>query len=94
MSRLIKIEQSKKAKEQYHHQIVDILLERSTKQEISEVLHCSERKAREIIAAAEVKVTELNSKLSELKTAMELYKTQASGMLNAQIDVINKFKTE
>ena len=54
----------------------------------------SELKAREIIAAAEVKVTELNSKLSELKTAMELYKTQASGMLNAQIDVINKFKTE
>ena len=54
----------------------------------------SELKAREIIAAAEVKVTELNGKLSELKTAMELYKTQAAGMLNAQIDVINKFKAE
>ena len=54
----------------------------------------SQLKAREIIAAAENKVTELNGKLSELKTAMELYKTQAAGMLNAQIDVINKFKTE
>lgn len=50
MSRLLKVDQSKKAKEQYHHQIVDILLERSTKQEITEVLHCSERKARDIIA--------------------------------------------
>jgi len=54
----------------------------------------AELKAKEIIAAAEVKVTELNGKLSELKTAMELYKTQATGMLTAQIDVVNKFKTE
>lgn len=50
MSRLSGIKQTKKAKEQYKHQIVDILLERSTKQEISETLHCSERKVREIIA--------------------------------------------
>ena len=54
----------------------------------------AEMRAKEIIAAAENKVTELNGKLSELKTAMELYKTQASGMLTAQIEVINKFKTE
>ena len=51
-------------------------------------------KSKEIIAAAENRVTELNGKLAELKTSMELYKTQAAGMLTAQLEVVNKFKTE
>lgn len=50
MSRLLKIGQSKKDKEKYNHPIIDILLERATKQDIAEVLHVSERKARDIIA--------------------------------------------
>ena len=49
-------------------------------------------RAKAIIDEAEDKITELNGRLSELKTAMELYKSQAVGMLNAQIDVVNKFK--
>ena len=51
-------------------------------------------KAQAIIAEAEGKIKDLSGKLSELKTAMELYKSQAVGMLNAQIEVVNKFKTE
>ena len=51
-------------------------------------------KAKTIIEEAESKIVDLNGKLSELKTAMELYKSQAIGMLNAQIDVVNKFKAE
>ena len=51
-------------------------------------------RAKAIIEEAEGRITELNGKLSELKTAMELYKSQAVGMLNAQIDVVNKFKAE
>lgn len=51
-------------------------------------------RAKAIIEEAESKITQLNGKLSELKTAMELYKSQAVGMLNAQIDVVNKFNAE
>lgn len=51
-------------------------------------------KAKAIINEAENTIKQLNGKLAELKTSMELYKSQAVGMLNAQIDVINKFKTE
>lgn len=50
MSKLAIIEQTKKAKEQYNHEIIDILLERHTKEELQEILHCSNRKVREIIA--------------------------------------------
>lgn len=50
MSKLSVIEQTKKAKEQYSHEIIDILLERHTKEELVVILHCSNRKARNIIA--------------------------------------------
>lgn len=50
MSRLLNIGQSKKDKEKFKHPIVDILLKRATKQDVAEVLHVSERKARDIIA--------------------------------------------
>lgn len=51
-------------------------------------------KAQAIIAEAEGKIKDLSGELSQLRTAMELYKSQAVGMLNAQIEVVNKFKTE
>lgn len=54
----------------------------------------ADMRAKAIIAEAEGKITDLNGRLAELKTAMELYKSQAVGMLNAQIDVVNKFKAE
>ena len=51
-------------------------------------------KAQAIIAEAEGKTKDLSGELAQLRTAMELYKSQAVGMLNAQIEVVNKFKTE
>lgn len=50
MSKLSKIEQTKKAKLQYEHPIINILENRCSKQNIMDVLHCSERQAREIVA--------------------------------------------
>lgn len=51
-------------------------------------------KAKAIIDEAQSKINELDAELSQLKTSMELYKSQAIGMLSAQIDVVNKFKAE
>lgn len=51
-------------------------------------------KAQAIVAEAEGKIKDLSGELAQLRTAMELYKSQAVGMLNAQIEVVNKFKTE
>jgi len=67
---------------------------KNSKEKAEIIVAEAELKAKEIIASAENRVVELNGKLSELKTSMELYKTQATGMLSAQIDVINNFKTE
>lgn len=50
MSKLSKVEQTKKAKDEYNHPIKDLLLERTTKAKVCEVLHCSEREAREFIS--------------------------------------------
>lgn len=50
MSKLSKIKQTKEAKNSYNHPIVDILAERCSKQDLMEVLHCSERDARDIVA--------------------------------------------
>lgn len=46
----INISQTKKAKAEYQSPIIDILLERSTKEELMKILHCSERAARNIIS--------------------------------------------
>ena len=51
-------------------------------------------KAQAIIAEAEGTIKDLSGELAQLRTAMELYKSQAVGMLNAQSEVVNKFKTE
>lgn len=51
-------------------------------------------KAKAIVDEAQSKIRDLNGQLAELKNAMELYKTQALGMLNAQIEVVNKFRTD
>lgn len=50
MSKLLQVKQNKTTKEKFNHPIVDILLERTTKQKVAEVLHTSERKARDVIA--------------------------------------------
>lgn len=51
-------------------------------------------RAKEIIAEAKDQAYKIQGQISELKTAMELYKSRAVGMLNAQIEVINRFETE
>ncbi len=51
-------------------------------------------KAKEIIAEANSEVSKIQTQIAELKTAMELYKSRAVGMLNAQIEVVNKFDAE
>ncbi len=51
-------------------------------------------KAKEIIAEANSEVSKIQTQIAELKTAMELYKSRAVGMLNAQIEVVSKFDAE
>ncbi|MBO5008899.1 MAG: DivIVA domain-containing protein [Clostridia bacterium] len=51
-------------------------------------------KAKEIIAEANGEVSKIQAQIAELKTAMELYKSRAVGMLNAQIEVVSKFDAE
>lgn len=50
MKKLKNIKQTKQAKEEYNHPIIELLFERITKEDICKVLHCSEREARGIIA--------------------------------------------
>lgn len=79
-----------------------LIIAQSTAEEVSKnarekadiTIEDANLKAKAIIAEAEDKIKDLNGKLAELKTAMELYKSQALGMLNAQIEVVKGFKTE
>ncbi len=50
--------------------------------------------AKKIIDEANAEASKVQTQLAELKTSMELYKSRAIGMLNAQIDVVNKFDEE
>ena len=49
---------------------------------------------KEIIAEANSEVSKIQTQIAELKKAMELYKSRAVGMLNAQIEVVSKFDAE
>lgn len=79
-----------------------LIIAQSTAEEVSKnarekadiTIEDANLKAKAIIAEAEDKIKDLNGKLAELKTAMELYKSQALGMLNAQIEVVKGFETE
>ncbi len=50
--------------------------------------------AKKIIDEANAEVAKIQSQLSELKSSMDMYKSRAVGMLNAQIEVVNKFDNE
>jgi cell division initiation protein len=50
--------------------------------------------AKSIIADARAEVNKINEQLSQLKTAMDMYRSSALGMLNAQIEVVNNFENE
>ncbi len=66
-----------------------------TSQEKAElIIEEAKLKAKEIIDAACSEAEEIRAQTAELKTAMEMYKTSAKGMIAAQMDIIEKFKTE
>lgn len=50
--------------------------------------------AKKIIDEANAEVAKVQMELAELKTSMELFRNRAVGMLNAQIEVVNKFDTK
>ena len=50
--------------------------------------------AIKIIDEANAEVAKVQMELAELKTSMELFRNRAVGMLNAQIEVVNKFDTK
>ena len=50
--------------------------------------------AKKIIDEASAEALKIQSQISELKSSMDMYRGRAIGMLNAQIEVINKFDAE
>ena len=79
-----------------------IVVAQSTAEEISKnskekaelILEDARLKAVKIIDDANAEAAKISAQYAEIKTAMELYKNSAKGMLEAQIEVIDKFKTE
>ena len=50
--------------------------------------------AKRIIDEANTDAGTIRAQIAELKNSMDLFKSRALGMLNAQIDVLNKFDVE
>ena len=95
MSKLAIIEQTKKAKEQYNHEIINILLERHTKEELQEILHCPNRKVREIIAECSMHypIIALSKKASGYRRAKNI--DQLSGVeLEEEMQVVERMLRE
>lgn len=74
MSKLSNVLQTKKAKEKYNHPIVDILLERHTGEDLEQILHCSNRKVREVIAECSMHypIIAISEKASGYRRAKDL----------------------
>ena len=95
MSKLSVIEQTKKAKEEYSHEIINILLARHTKEELQEILHCSNRKDREVIAECSMHypIIALSEKASGYRRAKCI--DQLSGVeLDTEIQVVERMLRE
>ncbi len=69
-------------------------LARTTQQKADLMLEEARAEARKIVEEARIEAGKIQAELSELKNSMELYKSRAIGMLNAQIEVVEKFKDE
>ncbi len=69
-------------------------LQRTSQEKAEVIIDEAKLKAKEIIDEANAEVANINTQLAEMKTAMELYRNNAKGMLTAQLDVLDKFKTE
>ena len=50
--------------------------------------------AKKIMDEAKEEAIKIQTQIAEFKSSMEMYKSRAIGMMNAQIDVLNKFETE
>jgi len=69
-------------------------LARNSQEKAEIVIDEAKMEAKKIIEEANLEVSRIQAQLSEVKSAMELYKSRAMGLLNAQIEVLDKFKTE
>lgn len=69
-------------------------LAKNSREKAELILEDARLKAQKIIDEANEEAKKTATQLAEMKTAMELYKNSARGMLEAQLDVIDKFKTE
>lgn len=69
-------------------------LQRTSQEKAEVIIDEAKLKAKEIIDEANAEVANIDTQLAEMKTAMELYRNSAKGMLTAQLDVLDKFKTE
>jgi len=69
-------------------------LQRTSQEKADLIIDEAKLKAKEIIDEANEEVNKIRNQLSEIKTAMELYKTSAKSMLSAQLDVLDKFETQ
>lgn len=69
-------------------------LSRSSQEKAEIVIDEAKLEAKKIIDEANAEVAKTQMQLAELKTSMELFKNRAIGMLNAQIEVVNKFEAK
>ncbi len=69
-------------------------LTRNAQEKAEITLEEAKLEAKKIIDEANAEVFKIQAQLSELKSSMDMYRGRAIGMLNAQIDVINKFEGE
>ena len=69
-------------------------LTRNAQEKAEITLEEAKLEAKKIIDEASAEALKIQSQISELKSSMDMYRGRAIGMLNAQIEVINKFDDE
>ena len=67
-------------------------LTRNAQEKADITLEEARLEAKKIIDEASAEVARIQTQLSEIKSSMDMYKSRAIGMLNAQIEVVSKFE--
>lgn len=95
MSKLSKVEQTRQAKQSYNHEIIDILLERHTKEELRDILHCGDRTVREIIAECSMHypIIALSEKDSGYRRAKDINSLSGQELLN-EMEIVQRVINE
>ena len=95
MSKLSKVEQTRQAKQSYNHEIINILLERHTKEELKDILHCSDRVVREIVAECSMHypIIALSEKDSGYRRAKDINSLSGQDLLN-EIEIVQRVINE